>query len=150
MNCKICDKVLGRKNKSGYCHAHANSNPEKRAKISASLKRSNQLNPGRVADRLQKQRETCSTDEWRQRNRELCIERKLWEKGFASLKPEHYIQAGKTFHIRHGRGSWCPPEYIEEAKRLQRKNIPLEEIKSMIADLITADFRKKIAKKEAA
>lgn len=123
------------------------ADPAERERTGAGVRRAVQLDPTIRERKAAKMREIAAAPEWRQRNAEQCRERRLWEKGVAARTPESNAQGGRTFSQRHGIGSWCPPDYVEEAKRLRRLGHPAPEVRRMIEEQHVRDlarFRRKL------
>lgn len=118
---------------SGAAHRRY-EDPEQRERTGKAVRMANRLDPTIRQRKSAIMKEIAADPEWKARNAEQCRDRRLWEIGVAARTPESNARAGRTFSQRHGIGSWCPTDYIEQARELRRLNIPLEEVKRMIAD----------------
>lgn len=163
--CRTCPTMLRRDNRSGYCAGCVKASPEYRAKVAEGAKRryadpaerartgegvrrAVQRDPTIRARKSAAMREIAATPEWQERNRASCTDRRLWEKGVAARTPESNRRQGRTFSQRHGLGAWCPPDYLEMARDLRRNNVPLDDVKRMVAEqqaLDVAKLRRQIA-----
>lgn len=142
MNCRACEKPLGRKNRTGYCVRHAKQSPEYRAKLAAAQRRAQQADPTIRTRKSAAMKALAATPEWQTRNAESCRRRRIWERGVAALTLDVRAQQGRTFSVRHGIASWCPPELVETARALRRSGVPIEETKRMIAEQHEQDMRR--------
>lgn len=157
--CKSCPALVRNDNSSGYCKACVKQSPEYRAKVAAgarkryadpaerqrtseALRKANQRDPTIRKRKSAAMRAIAATPEWQERNRASCTERRLWEKGVAARTPESNQRQGRTFSQRHGIAAWCPPEYVEMARDLRRNNVPLDDVKRMVAEQQAVDVAK--------
>ena len=167
--CRGCQTLIRNDNTSGYCARCVKSSPEYRAKVAEGAKRrysdpeqrqrtgqgvrrANQVDPTIRARKSAAMREIAATPEWQERNRASCSERRLWEKGVAARTAASNAKQGRTFSQRHGIRAWCPPEYVEMARDLRRNNVPLDDVKRMVAEqqaLDVAKLRRQIADNHA-
>lgn len=167
--CKSCPALVRRDNRSGYCARCVKASPEYRAKVAEGAKRryadpeqrartgegvrrAVQRDPTIRARKSAAMREIAATPEWQERNRANCTDRRLWEKGVAARTPESNRRQGRTFSQRHGLGAWCPPDYLEMARDLRRNNVPLDDVKRMVAEQQTRDLaavRKRVSDQRA-
>jgi hypothetical protein len=106
--------------------------PAQRERTSKALRRANQTDPTIRERKSARMKEIAADPDWKARNAENCRQRRLWEKGQAGRTPESHAKQGRTFSRRHGIASWCPHDYVEQARQLRRSNIPVEEVKRMI------------------
>ena len=163
--CNECPTMIRRDNKSGLCvqcvkksnsfrraasgAAHRRyEDPEQRRLTGEGVKRANQLDPTIRVRKSRIMKEIAATPEWKERNAEQCRERKLWEKGLAARTADSFVQQGITFSQRHGIASWCPTEYVEQARELRRSGVSVEETKRMIFEQQERDlerFRRRMA-----
>ena len=149
--CRTCPTMLRRDNRGGYCARCVKASPEYRAKVAEGAKRrysdpeqrkrtgegvrrAVQRDPTIAERKSAAMREIAATPEWQERNRASCTERRLWEKGLAARTPASHERQGRTFSQRHGLGAWCPPDYLEMARDLRRNNVPLDDVKRMVAE----------------
>lgn len=147
--CDKCPTMIRRDNKSGLCApcvkksdsfrraasgaAHRRyEDPEQRERTGKAVKRANRLDPTIRVRKSAIMKEIAADPEWKRRNAEQCRERRLWEIGVAARTPESDARAGRTFSRRHGIGSWCPEDYIEQARELRKSGVSVEETKRMI------------------
>lgn len=139
--CRECVKKSDefRRAASGAAHRRY-EDPAQRERTGNAVKRANRLDPTIRQRKSAIMKEIAADPEWKARNAEQCRDRRLWEIGVAARTPESNARAGRTFSQRHGIGSWCPTDYIEQARELRRLNIPLEEVKRMIADQYEKDL----------
>lgn len=157
--------MIRRDNKSGLCSgcvkksdsfrravsgaAHRRyEDPEQRKITGQGVRRANLADPTIRERKSAVMKEIAADPEWRARNAEQCRERRLWEIGVAARTPQSDAQAGRTFSRRHGIGSWCPEDYIEQARELRRSGVSVEETKRMIFEQQEKDlerFRRRIA-----
>lgn len=144
--CKTCDKPLAATTKGDYCLKHINGSPEKRAKLSAALKRAHMCDPQLRVKARERQLKRVKLPGVKAAMAESCKRRRLWELGNAARTPEINKRHGKTWSERYGYASWCPPELIETAKWLRKmQRLSLGEVKVMIAEQHERDmarFRK--------
>lgn len=157
--CNECPTMIRRDNKSGLCvqcvkksnsfrraasgAAHRRyEDPEQRKRTGAAVKRANQLDPTIRVRKSQIMKEIAATPEWKERNAQQCRDRRLWEIGVAARTPESDARAGRTFSQRHGIASWCPLEYVEQARELRKAGVSVEETKRMIAEQQEADLER--------
>lgn len=155
--CSQCPEMIRRDNRSGMCTrcvkksdefrraasgaAHRRyEDPEQRERTGKAVRMANRLDPTIRQRKSAIMKEIAADPEWKARNAEQCRDRRLWEIGVAARTPESNARAGRTFSQRHGIGSWCPTDYIEQARELRRLNVPLEEVKRMIADQYEKDL----------
>jgi len=156
--CDQCPTMIRRDNKSGLCvkcvkksdsfrraasgAAHRRyEDPEERKRTGEGVRRANQADPTIRVRKSAIMKEIAADPEWKARNAEQCRERRLWETGLAARTPESFVRQGQTFSRRHGIGSWCPLEYVEQARELRRAGVSVEETKRMIAEQQEADLR---------
>lgn len=157
--CDQCPTMIRRDNKSGLCRKCVKNSksfrraaseaarrkyedPEARKKTGDAVRRANQLDPT-IRDRKSKaMKEIAATPEWRDRNAQQCRDRRLWEIGVAARTPESDARAGRTFSRRHGIGSWCPEDYIEQARELRRAGVSVEDTKRMIWEQHDRDIKR--------
>ena len=125
---------------SGAAHRRY-EDPAERKKTGAAVKRANQIDPTIRVRKSQIMKEIAADPEWKRRNAEQCRDRRLWEKGLAARTPESHVRQGVTFSQRHGIASWCPLEYLEQARELRRAGVSVEETQRMIAEQQEADLR---------
>lgn len=118
---------------SGAAHRRY-EDPEQRERTGRAVKLANQIDPTIRERKSAIMKEIAADPEWKARNAEQCRQRRLWEIGVAARTPESNARQGRTFSLRHGIGSWCPTDYIEQARELRRLNVPVEEVKRMIAE----------------
>lgn len=164
--CRECPEMIRRDNASGLCvrcvkksnefrraasgAAHRRyEDPAEREKTGKAVRRAHQIDPTIRVRKSQAMKEIAATSEWKERNAELCRERRLWEIGVAARTPESDARAGQTFSLRHGIASWCPMEYVETARDLRRSGVSVEETKRLIAEQQEADlerYRRKTAR----
>jgi hypothetical protein len=130
MACTTCGKQLYVRNKSGYCAAHSNASPEKRAKISASLRLAMAANPELREARRRGGIASANLPGERERRAKLCAERRLWELGTAARTEETFAKIGRSTSER--RMAWCPRELRDDARRLIRQNFKLADVKEII------------------
>lgn len=167
--CKSCPTLVRRDNASGYCARCVKASPEYRAKVAAgakrrysdpaerertalAMRRANQRDPTIAKRKSAAMKAVAATPEWQERNRASCSERRLWEKGVAARTPASNAKQGRTFSQRHGLRAWCPAEYVEMARDLRRNNVPLDDVKRMVAEqqaLDVAKLRRQIADNHA-
>ena len=157
--CAQCPEMIRRDNKSGLCSrcvkksdsfrravsgaAHRRyQDPEQRQITGRGVRRANQADPTIRERKSAIMKEIAADPEWKARNAEQCRERRLWEIGVAARTPESDARAGRTFSKRHGIGSWCPPDYVKQARELRRANVPVEEVKRMIAEQQERDLQR--------
>lgn len=149
--CRTCPALLRNDNSSGYCAKCVKSSPEYRAKVAEAAKRrysdpaerartgeqvrrAYQADPTIAERKSARMREIASDPEWRARSAESCTRRRLWEKGVAGRTAASHERQGRTFSQRHGIAAWCPADYVEMARDLRRNNVPLDEVKRLVAD----------------
>lgn len=126
---------------SGAAHRRY-EDPAERERTGKAVRRANQIDPTIRVRKSQIMKEIAADPEWKARNAQQCRERRLWEIGVAARTPESDARAGRTFSQRHGIASWCPLEYIEQAKALRRSGVSVEETKRMIAEQQESDLRR--------
>lgn len=157
--CDECPTMIRRDNKSGLCASCVKKsksfrravskaakkkyeNPAARKKTGDAIRRANQLDPTIRARKSASMKRAAADPAWKARNAELCRQKRLWEKGLAARTADSFVQQGITFTMRHGIGSWCPLEYIEQARELRQSGVSVEETKRMIADQQEADLER--------
>lgn len=118
---------------SGAAHRRY-EDPAQRERTGKAVRLANQLDPTIRERKSAIMKEIAADPEWKARNAEQCRDRRLWEIGVAARTPESNAKQGRTFSLRHGIGSWCPTDYIQQARELRRLNVPVEEVKRMIAE----------------
>lgn len=118
---------------SGAAHRRY-EDPEQRERTGKAVKLANQLDPTIRERKSAIMKEIAADPEWKARNAEQCRQRELWKLGRAGRTELSNIRQGVTFSLRHGIGSWCPTDYIEQARDLRRLGVPVEEVKRMIAE----------------
>lgn len=118
---------------SGAAHRRY-EDPAQRERTGKAVKLANQIDPTIRERKSAIMKEIAADPEWKARNAEQCRDRRLWEIGVAARTPESNAKQGRTFSLRHGIGSWCPTDYIQQARELRRLNVPVEEVKRMIAE----------------
>lgn len=163
--CNECPTMIRRDNKSGLCTrcvkrsnefrraasgaAHRRyEDPAEREKTGKGVRRANQLDPTIRVRKSQIMKEIAATPEWKERNAQQCRDRELWKLGLAGRTAESNVRQGVTFSQRHGIRSWCPLEYVEQARELRRAGVSVEETKRMIAEQQEADldrYRRRMA-----
>lgn len=126
---------------SGAAHRRY-EDPAERERTGKAVRRANQLDPTIRVRKSQIMKEIAADPEWKARNAEQCRERRLWEKGLAGRTAESHVRQGITFSQRHGIRSWCPLEYVEQARELRRSGVSVEETKRMIAEQQEADLER--------
>lgn len=161
--CKSCPALVRPSSATGYCARCVKRSPEYRQKVSAGTHRryadpaarertgqavrlANALDPSIRERKAAAMREIASDPEWQARNAEQCRDRRLWERGVAARTPESDARAGRTFSKRHGLGAWCPADYIAMARDLRRSNVPLDEVKRLVAEQGERDLQRIRAK----
>ena len=108
MNCAVCDKPLGRRNKSGRCVAHPLlPSPEVVAKRAAAIRHRYAIDPALRAH--QRAFAGCRTEKGKKALSERAKREKLWERGRAAFTPETFKKRGET--IRAHRLAHIPTEY---------------------------------------
>lgn len=142
----LCVQCVKRSNEfrraaSGAAHRRY-EDPAERERTGQAVRRANQLDPTIRVRKSQIMKEIAATPEWKARNAEQCRERRLWEIGVAARTPESDARAGRTFSRRHGIGSWCPEDYIEQARELRKSGVSVEETKRMIAEQQEVDLER--------
>ncbi len=139
--CAICPATLDPRNRTGYCARHHNHSPEKRRKISESLKRGHMLNPEWREQRRRAAKLAAQNPANRERRAQLCRERRLWELGVKGHTPETRAKIAATQSAR--KMAWCPPHLRAEARRLnQKQKIPAAEVRKIILDQHEAEMRR--------
>lgn len=141
--CRQCVKKSDsfRRAVSGAAHRRY-ENPEQREITGRGVKRANQLDPTIRVRKSAIMKEIAADPEWKARNAEQCRKRELWKIGLAARTEESNVRQGITFTMRHGIGSWCPMEYIEQARELRRSGVSVEETKRMIAEQQETDLER--------
>lgn len=139
--CRQCVKNSDsfRRAASGAAHRRY-EDPEQRKLTGRGVKLANQRDPTIRERKSAIMKEIAADPEWKARNAEQCRQRELWKLGRAGRTELSNVRQGITFSRRHGIGSWCPPDYIEQARELRRLNVPVEEVKRMIADQYEKDL----------
>lgn len=139
--CAECGVDLYRRNRSGYCARHANSSPEKRAKVSAALRRAIQADPARRAALSRAGKVGASAQGESERRARRAREMRLWDRGAAARTPETFARISRS--VSNVRMAWCPPDLRDEARRLTKsKGVPLVEVKAIIAEQHEAELRR--------
>lgn len=139
--CKSCSGPVSRYNRSGYCAACANSSPEKRAKISASMKRVYAADPALRETRRRIGRETAARPGEKERRAAQCRATRMWEKGLAGRTPESVAKIARATSER--RMAWCPPELRDHARWLVKtKHMRLAEVQPLILEMHEAEMRR--------
>lgn len=155
--CRTCPTLVRRDNRSGYCAKCVKASPEYRAKVAAgarkryadpaerertgqAVRRAVQRDPTIAERKSAAMREIASDPEWKARNAEQCRDRRLWEHGVAARTAASHAKQGRTFSRRHGLAAWCPPDYLETARDLRRNNVPLADVKRMVAEQQARDL----------
>lgn len=139
--CAICPATLDPRNRTGYCARHHNQSPEKRRKISESLKRGHMLNPEWREQRRRAAKLAAQDPANRERRAQLCRERRLWELGVKGHTPETRARIAATQRAR--KMAWCPPHLRDEARRLnQKQKIPAAEVRKIILEQHEAEMRR--------
>lgn len=131
--CRQCVKKSDsfRRAASGAAHRRY-EDPEQRKITGQGVRRANRADPTIRERKSAIMKEIAADPAWKRRNAEQCRERRLWEIGVAARTPESDAQAGRTFSRRHGIGSWCPEDYIKQARELRRSGVSVEETQRMI------------------
>lgn len=124
---------------SGAAHRRY-EDPAQRERTGRGVRLANQLDPTIRERKSAIMKEIAADPEWKARNAEQCRERELWKLGRAGRTELSNVRQGVTFSQRHGIGSWCPTDYIQQARDLRRLKVPLEEVKRMIAEQYEKDM----------
>ncbi len=119
MNCTVCDKPLGRRNKTGRCIAHPLlPSPEVVAKRAAAIRHRYVIDPALRAH--QRAFAGCRTEKGKKALSERAKRERLWERGRAAFTPDTYKKRGET--IRALRLAHIPAEYRDLYMELRKKS----------------------------
>lgn len=170
-SCTGCGKSITRKSKKGLCHGCSCADPAVRAKKGqlspeqrarrAAAARALSADPAIVAKRSAKGKETFQRPEVRERHHAACMAaqermdpavrerqreagRNFGKHNLAqTLTPECRKRVGEA--IRRARLAWCPEQHWPLNEKLKRTGVRLAERKVMIAEMIAAQERNRLA-----
>lgn len=138
--CALCPAPLCRSNRGGYCRAHANSSPEKRAKISAGARRAHLTDPTlRERKRAAAKRQAARPGE-RELRAERCRRTQMWRLGVAALTPESRVKSARA--CSNTKLAWCPPHLRDEYRALTRNKMRAAEARRIILEQHEVEMRR--------
>lgn len=141
--CGDCDRVLGPKNKTGYCKFHCQQHraPDHGEKVSKARKRLFYTDPEALERARQSAKRAGQAPGATEARRKAAKRIGLHRIGQAAITAEHRAKAGRK--ASRTKLSWCPPELIGEYRHIRRnRGLTAAEAKEVILNQHEADLQR--------
>lgn len=141
--CGDCDTVLSAGNKSGYCRRHVSQHfgPDHAKRISEGLKRKLRSDPQAMEIARRNARKAGKLPQAVAARKRMAKVINLSQIGRNAMTEESRRKAGRS--IARKRLPWCPPEYIDEYRRLRRScKLSVDEAKAAVLEQHERDLER--------